>query len=686
MRVEACPAESTPAVALWRRLRGEWAALVTIGLAVAVPVAAARHLEARVERELEPALTRATGLPTRVGGFSAGLLGDVAVTDLAVGDLFVADRVEAAVSLDSLAAGELTPDEIRVTRPRLRAVTGADGGAAWRALFDRLAQRRRGGGPARPGRRLRRIVVTGGDLVLDVPGLRVRAGDVELHPTVSGVRVVTGGASFAAERGPWSARGTIARAGLDVRLPALTVERAALVGGSLWLRGGGAPARLGDVTAVRSEAGGPWQLTGAVDDRGVPRPVAATIDARARTLTATGDRVPLAVLDGQAPPLALADARASGRVALALGEAPAVDAELTLTGATARAPSMAAVPLPLDGQVTVRARAETGRVEVEHLVVRRAGATLEGHGWIRTEAGAVRAGELSATLAPADCRGLIEALPPGVQGPLASMAIRGTIAGTVRAAIDLDAALGDGVHLAVDLTNQCQVVADPPAADVHALAGVAEHRFPDGTVAAVGPGVGEWVALADLPRHVSGAFVAAEDARFWDHDGFDLTQIGRSLEIDLREDRFARGGSTISQQLVKNAFLAHERTLARKLTEAVLTWRLEAVLSKDAILARYLNIVELGPGVYGVAAGARHWFGRSPAELTVRQAAFLAALTPAPRTLSARLAAAHRLDADTARRVDVVVRAMRRAQVISPAVARTAADAELGLRPAALGR
>mgnify|MGYP000154963875 CR=1 FL=1 len=126
--------------------------------------------------------------------------------------------------------------------------------------------------------------------------------------------------------------------------------------------------------------------------------------------------------------------------------------------------------------------------------------------------------------------------------------------------------------------------------------------------------------------------------------------------------------------------------LARKLEEAVLTWRLEAVLPKTTILERYLNVIELGPGVYGLAAAARHWFGCAPAQLSVRQAAFLAALTPAPRTISARLAAGHKLDPDTAQRIEVVLRAMRRAGVIDATTAHAAALAPLDFRPAALGR
>jgi len=282
---------------------------------------------------------------------------------------------------------------------------------------------------------------------------------------------------------------------------------------------------------------------------------------------------------------------------------------------------------------------------------------------------------------------LIDALPAPLRGPLDELVVDGTIAGAAHVAFDLDDPSSEGVVLSLDLDpRSCRVISDALAADPARLAGAAEHGFPDGHRAVVGPGLGDWVDLADLPGHVRGAFVAAEDARFWDHDGFDLDQIARSLEVDLRERRFARGGSTISQQLVKNSFLDHRRTLTRKLQEAVLTWRLEAVLDKRTILGRYLNVIELGPDVFGIGAAAHHWFGKPASQLGVRQVAFLAALTPAPRTISARVLRYRGLDPETAERVAVVLRAMRRAGVIDPDTARAAVDDDLDFRSAAIGR
>jgi penicillin-binding protein 1A len=163
-----------------------------------------------------------------------------------------------------------------------------------------------------------------------------------------------------------------------------------------------------------------------------------------------------------------------------------------------------------------------------------------------------------------------------------------------------------------------------------------------------------------MPAFVPAAFVSAEDARFFTHHGFDTTQIAKSFEIDLRDHRLARGGSTISQQLVKNTFLTQRRSVDRKIQEAILTWRLEARLDKKTILERYLNIIELGPHVFGVSAAAHYWFDSDVDDLSVRQAAFLAALTAEPASMARRIRHGDGLDPDSAARVDTILRAMKR--------------------------
>jgi membrane peptidoglycan carboxypeptidase len=303
-------------------------------------------------------------------------------------------------------------------------------------------------------------------------------------------------------------------------------------------------------------------------------------------------------------------------------------------------------------------------------------------GWWRR--GTPTSGQVELSLAPAACSELFAALPVELRGPLDGMVLGGSLGGHVRLAVDLAAPPGDGVQLVTSITDGCLSVTEPPAADVARLAAPADQVFADGSHRRVGKGEPGWAALGQIPLHVAGAFVSAEDARFYDHAGFDLTQIARSLEIDLREHRLARGGSTISQQLVKNAFLSQRRSFDRKLQEAILTWRLEARLDKKQILERYLNIIELGPRVFGLTAAARHWFDVAPRELSVRQAAFLAALTSEPSSMSRRVRRAGGLDPESAARVDVVLHAMRYGGVLDAAQLEVARSAALRFAAAAL--
>ena len=139
-----------------------------------------------------------------------------------------------------------------------------------------------------------------------------------------------------------------------------------------------------------------------------------------------------------------------------------------------------------------------------------------------------------------------------------------------------------------------------------------------------------------MPRHLTGAFLTSEDSKFFKHHGFDLEMIRHALAQDLENGSFQRGASTITQQLAKNLFLSHRRTLARKLEETVLTWRLQELLSKERVLELYLNVIELGPGIQGVKQAAREYFGKEVAALTPLESAHLAALTPNPHVLARR--------------------------------------------------
>lgn len=138
------------------------------------------------------------------------------------------------------------------------------------------------------------------------------------------------------------------------------------------------------------------------------------------------------------------------------------------------------------------------------------------------------------------------------------------------------------------------------------------------------------VALADIPRGMVRAVVVAEDARFYDHNGVDFDALKAAMEYNLSEQRLVLGGSTISQQTVKNLFLDVSRNPLRKWHELVLTVGMERALSKKRILEMYLNIAEFGRGIYGVDAAARFYWGVRASQLTERQCIELAATLPSP--------------------------------------------------------
>jgi len=140
----------------------------------------------------------------------------------------------------------------------------------------------------------------------------------------------------------------------------------------------------------------------------------------------------------------------------------------------------------------------------------------------------------------------------------------------------------------------------------------------------------EFVPLARISLNLQHAVVAAEDGRFRKHHGFDWIEMQKVVQEDLKRHRIGRGGSTITQQLVKNLFLTTERSFVRKGAEFALVPITEALLSKDRILELYLNVIEWGPGIYGAEAAAEHYYHVHASELTREQAARLAAIIPAP--------------------------------------------------------
>lgn len=140
----------------------------------------------------------------------------------------------------------------------------------------------------------------------------------------------------------------------------------------------------------------------------------------------------------------------------------------------------------------------------------------------------------------------------------------------------------------------------------------------------------EFVSLSSISPNLQHAVVAAEDGRFRQHHGFDWIEMQKVLEDDIKRQKLGRGGSTITQQLVKNLFLTTERSFIRKGAEFALVPLVEALLTKDRILELYLNVIEWGPGIYGAEAASEHYYHVPASSLSREQAARLAAIIPAP--------------------------------------------------------
>ena len=184
----------------------------------------------------------------------------------------------------------------------------------------------------------------------------------------------------------------------------------------------------------------------------------------------------------------------------------------------------------------------------------------------------------------------------------------------------------------------------------------------------VGPGNPWWTPSQNIPSDMEWAVIVAEDANFYQHEGVDVKALKNAIKYDLEKKRFARGASTITQQTAKNLFLSQKKTVTRKIEEIYLAKRMEQELTKGRILELYLNIVELGPMVYGIGHGARYYFDKPASALTPRECAFLTAMLPGPQ----RAYNPYRHLDRVLKRSDMVLRLLREKGILTEAEYRQA--------------
>jgi membrane peptidoglycan carboxypeptidase len=142
-----------------------------------------------------------------------------------------------------------------------------------------------------------------------------------------------------------------------------------------------------------------------------------------------------------------------------------------------------------------------------------------------------------------------------------------------------------------------------------------------------------YTPISNISDHLKAAVLTSEDGNFYSHLGFNEEAFKKSIATNFKQKRFVRGGSTISMQLVKNVFLTRNKTLARKIEEAMIVWLIEnnRIVSKERMLEVYLNIIEWGPGIYGIGEASRFYFNKLPSQLTLSESVFLAMIIPRPK-------------------------------------------------------
>jgi penicillin-binding protein 1A len=241
--------------------------------------------------------------------------------------------------------------------------------------------------------------------------------------------------------------------------------------------------------------------------------------------------------------------------------------------------------------------------------------------------------DIDAVLPQTACTDAVRSIPKDLLGDMSLAQWSGTIGGKLL--FKADSRELDKTVLDVDIKDRCDWEVVPVIADLSRFSAPFVHSVtePDGKVFEMetGPGTPNWTPIEAMSPFFVHAVLVHEDPQFFSHRGFSLINIRNALARNLKERRYAVGASTITMQLVKNVFLHREKTLARKIQEVLLTWWTERVMEKKDIIELYFNVIEYGPGVYGIRHAAQHYWNRLPSELSPAESVFLATILPNPK-------------------------------------------------------
>lgn len=324
------------------------------------------------------------------------------------------------------------------------------------------------------------------------------------------------------------------------------------------------------------------------------------------------------------------------KVTLAGGKAE-VEGDLQLAGLNIDHPLLARQPVMgvgfafnFTGEVDPGQR----QVVIDAATLRRGGLEVDFDGeFVHAEEVARRKYRLHVAVPKVACQEVIKAIPAELGPSLVGFELKGDFELEIEANIDFSDLEKMTLTGRVE-KDKCKAVKAPELVSKERLSGAFVHRVTmrDGQQRTVDlrDGSSTYTPLDQISPYMVAAVMTTEDGGFWKHKGFITSQFQAALKRNLEAGKIRLGASTITMQMVKNVLLSHERTLSRKLQEMFLTWYVEQSLTKDRIMEVYLNVIEFGPGVYGVTRGAAHYFGKAPADLTPPEAAYLALMLPSP--------------------------------------------------------
>jgi hypothetical protein len=233
---------------------------------------------------------------------------------------------------------------------------------------------------------------------------------------------------------------------------------------------------------------------------------------------------------------------------------------------------------------------------------------------------------------PIDCARALKAIPAEMVPYMAKYKLKGKFDANIT--LDIDWAKLDELKLVHDIGMKCKVL-DEERDPLNKLKEPFEHHVEviedEWQAFLIGPENENFVAYADISPYLVSSILTTEDSAFIQHKGFIPTEFRTALINNLKAGKFTHGASSITMQTVKNVLLYREKTLARKLQELFLTWRIEQVLDKERILEIYFNAIEYGPGLYGIGPAARQFFGKEPRNLNAHEAAYFSTILPGPK-------------------------------------------------------